>query len=148
LEDVLWIQQGLFENTSILMVKQPATSVGRKVRKTSDYFDTIYDCAVALIQTGDAAVDSLTAEEMREYRGTLTEPGVGPYAQSNDPRQPATIPRDAQRRLPRPFMVEPKSTWRRPILISVIQPLPQARASGNGRRGHLSMYDFSRIADA
>lgn len=41
----------------------------------SDYFEKLYDCAVALIQKGLAYVDDLTAEEVREYRGTLTEPG-------------------------------------------------------------------------
>jgi glutaminyl-tRNA synthetase len=41
----------------------------------SDYFQKLYDYAVLLIQAGKAYVDSLTAEEIREYRGTLTEPG-------------------------------------------------------------------------
>lgn len=41
----------------------------------SDYFDKMYDCAVELIKKGLAYVDDLTADEMREYRGTLTEPG-------------------------------------------------------------------------
>ncbi len=41
----------------------------------SDYFEQLYNYAVQLIQQGDAYVDSLTAEQIREYRGTLTEPG-------------------------------------------------------------------------
>lgn len=41
----------------------------------SDYFERLYDFAVALIKKGLAYVDSLTADEMRRYRGTLTEPG-------------------------------------------------------------------------
>ena len=41
----------------------------------SDYFDFIYDCALKLIDKGLAYVDELTADEIREYRGTLTEPG-------------------------------------------------------------------------
>lgn len=46
----------------------------------SDYFDFIYDCAVRLIEQGKAYVDDLTAEEIRAYRGTLTEPGrESPY---------------------------------------------------------------------
>lgn len=45
------------------------------VYKTSDSFQNIYDCAIELIKSGDAYVDSLSAEEMREFRGTLTEPG-------------------------------------------------------------------------
>ncbi|MGB5047982.1 MAG: glutamine--tRNA ligase/YqeY domain fusion protein [Caldilineaceae bacterium] len=41
----------------------------------SDYFDQLYEWAVELISQGKAYVDDLSAEEMREYRGTLTEPG-------------------------------------------------------------------------
>ena len=46
----------------------------------SDYFDYIYECAVELIKKGLAFVCDLTPDEMREYRGTLTEPGKeSPY---------------------------------------------------------------------
>ena len=46
----------------------------------SDYFETLYGYAVHLIMAGQAYVDSLSAEEIREYRGTLTEPGrESPY---------------------------------------------------------------------
>ncbi len=46
----------------------------------SDYFERIYQCAVELIQAGKAYVCDLTPQEMREYRGTLTEPGKeSPY---------------------------------------------------------------------
>ena len=41
----------------------------------SDYFERLYQLAVELIKQGKAYVDSLSAEEMRAYRGTLTEPG-------------------------------------------------------------------------
>lgn len=41
----------------------------------SDYFPRLYELAVLLIEKGKAYVDSLSAEEIREYRGTLTEPG-------------------------------------------------------------------------
>ncbi|MBQ5375641.1 MAG: glutamine--tRNA ligase, partial [Lachnospiraceae bacterium] len=41
----------------------------------SNYFDKMYENAVKLIKKGKAYVSDLTAEEMREYRGTLTEPG-------------------------------------------------------------------------
>ncbi len=41
----------------------------------SDYYDKLYEIAVRLIKEGQAYVDSLSAEEMKEYRGTLTEPG-------------------------------------------------------------------------
>src|SRR3989339_178507 len=46
----------------------------------SDYFDRLYEFAVELIQKGKAYVCSLAPEEIREYRGTLTEPGKNsPY---------------------------------------------------------------------
>ncbi|MEA3351072.1 MAG: glutamine--tRNA ligase/YqeY domain fusion protein [Chloroflexota bacterium] len=46
----------------------------------SDYFEQLYDYAVKLIEKGKAYVDDLSAEEMREYRGTLIEPGKNsPY---------------------------------------------------------------------
>ena len=41
----------------------------------SDYFEQLYEFAVILIKAGKAYVDSLTADEIRAYRGTLTEPG-------------------------------------------------------------------------
>ena len=41
----------------------------------SDYFEPLYEMALQLIERGLAYVDELSAEEMREYRGTLTEPG-------------------------------------------------------------------------
>ena len=46
----------------------------------SDYFDTMYECAVKLIKNGLAYVCDLSPDEVREYRGTLTEPGKdSPY---------------------------------------------------------------------
>ena len=46
----------------------------------SDYYDQLYEWAVQLIKDGKAYVDSLSADEIREYRGTLTEPGKeSPY---------------------------------------------------------------------
>ncbi len=51
----------------------------------SDYFDQMYEGAVKLIQKGKAYVSDLSAEEMREYRGTLTEPG------KNDPNRDRSV---------------------------------------------------------
>ena len=46
----------------------------------SDYFPQLYGWALQLVKTGKAYVDDLTAEEIRQYRGTLTEPGKdSPY---------------------------------------------------------------------
>ena len=46
----------------------------------SDYFDFLHECAIKLIKQGDAYVCDLSPDEIREYRGTLTEPGKNsPY---------------------------------------------------------------------
>ncbi|MBR0092774.1 MAG: glutamine--tRNA ligase/YqeY domain fusion protein [Lachnospiraceae bacterium] len=50
-----------------------------EIRYASGYFDEMYEAAVRLIRRGKAYISTLTAEEIREYRGTLTEPG------KNDP---------------------------------------------------------------
>jgi len=48
---------------------------GRHLYHASDYFDRLYEWAVHLIREGKAYVDDLSADEIREHRGTLTEPG-------------------------------------------------------------------------
>ena len=54
-------------------------------RFASNYFDQLYDYAVGLIKDGKAYVDDLTPEQMREYRGTLTEAGKNsPYRDRTD----------------------------------------------------------------
>ena len=49
--------------------------LGKIVYYASDYFEQLYDWAVQLIKAGKAYVCDLTAEQIREYRGTLTQPG-------------------------------------------------------------------------
>ena len=51
----------------------------------SNYFDQMYEIAVDLIKKGKAYVSDLTAEQMREYRGTLDEPGI------NDPNRDRSV---------------------------------------------------------
>ncbi len=51
----------------------------------SDYFDEMYEDAVKLIKKGKAYISELTADEIREYRGTLTEPG------KNDPGRDRSV---------------------------------------------------------
>ena len=64
IEDVKWIG-GDFENRLFF---------------ASDYFDQMYEAAIKLIKKGKAFICDLTAEEIREYRGSLTEPGKNsPY---------------------------------------------------------------------
>jgi glutaminyl-tRNA synthetase len=71
MEDVLWLQSGLYDEN-----EHSATPWDGPVRKTSDYFQFIYECAIALIQAGEAYVDSSSAEQVRIDRGTLTTPGI------------------------------------------------------------------------
>lgn len=53
---------------------------GEHLYYASDYFDQLYDWAQQLIRAGKAYVDDLSAEEIREYRGTLSRPGrESPY---------------------------------------------------------------------
>ena len=49
---------------------------GKHLYYASDYFQQLYDWAVHLIEAGKAYVDDLSADEIREHRGTLTEPGT------------------------------------------------------------------------
>jgi len=48
---------------------------GDRLTHASDYYQTFYDCALQLIHAGKSYVESLNADEIRDYRGTLTEPG-------------------------------------------------------------------------
>ncbi len=63
---------------------------GEKVLYASDYFEELYQMALEMIDTGQAFICELSAEEMREYRGTLKEPGRNspyrdrPAAESRD----------------------------------------------------------------
>ncbi len=53
---------------------------GDRLYYASDYFDQLYEMALELIQIGKAYVDELSQDEIRQYRGTLTKPGVeSPY---------------------------------------------------------------------
>ena len=56
-------------------VKWLGFSWGKNKFYASDYFDKLYEFAVQLIRQGDAYVDDLSADEIRAYRGTLTEAG-------------------------------------------------------------------------
>ena len=61
-------------------VKWLGADFGDKVYYASDYFDAMYEAAIKLIKKGKAFVCDLSADEIREYRGTLKEPGKeSPY---------------------------------------------------------------------
>ena len=66
----------------------------------SDYFEKLYQFAVELIRHDKAYVDSLTADEIRSYRGTLTEPGQdSPVPQPPHRGKPRPVRADAGRRI-------------------------------------------------
>jgi glutaminyl-tRNA synthetase len=60
---------------------------GDRLTHASDYFDQLYEAAEKLIEMGLAYVDDLTAEEIRAYRGTLTEPGKNSPYQDRSPEE-------------------------------------------------------------
>lgn len=60
----------------------------------SDYFDTMYEKAELLIRKGLAYVSSLSADQVREYRGTLTEPGRDDPDRDRDPEESLALFRD------------------------------------------------------
>src|SRR5215470_7758903 len=57
----------------------------------SDYFEKIYECAITLIKDGKAYVDDLTADEIREYRRTLTEPGKNNHYRNRTEKENADL---------------------------------------------------------
>ena len=68
----------------------------------SDYFGQLYEWALQLIKAGKAYVDDLTAEEIRQHRGTLTEPGKdSPYRNRSVEENLDLFIRMKARRVPR-----------------------------------------------
>lgn len=69
-----------FVNSIVEDVKWLGADFGTEIYYASNYFDQMYEAAVKLIKKGKAYVCDLSAEEIREYRGTLKEPGKNsPY---------------------------------------------------------------------
>jgi len=69
-----------YVNSIIEDIKWLGFDLGDRVYYASDYFDKLYECAVELIKKGAAYVCDLSAEEVRQYRRSLNEPGLkSPY---------------------------------------------------------------------
>lgn len=68
-------------------IKWLGFSWGERRYYASDYFEKLYEYACALIEKGLAYVDDLTAEEIRAYRGTLTEPGKESPCRGRSPQE-------------------------------------------------------------
>ena len=95
----------------------------------SDYFDQLYDWAVKLIKDGNAYVDDLTADEIRQYRGTLTEPGKDspyrnrPVAESLDlfeRMRKGEFPDGSRVLRARVDMASPNLNFRDPIMYRIV----------------------------
>jgi glutaminyl-tRNA synthetase len=70
----------------------------------SDYFDKCYEYAVKLIKDGKAYVCDLDAEQLRAYRGTLTEPGQNsPYRDRSEEENLGAFPANEKRGVSRRF---------------------------------------------
>ena len=74
-----------FMDSIIKDVKWLGADYEDRLYHASDYFDQMYEKAILLIKKGKAYVSELSADEMREYRGTLTEPG------KNDPNRDRSV---------------------------------------------------------
>ncbi|MDR2889814.1 MAG: glutamine--tRNA ligase/YqeY domain fusion protein [Lachnospiraceae bacterium] len=121
----------------------------------SDYFEAMYEGAIRLIEKGKAYVSDLTAEEMREYRGTLTEPG------KDDPNRERSIAdnlrlftemkegvyRDGEKVLRAKIdMTSPNINMRDPVIYRVAH---MSHHNTGGRWCIYPMYDFAHpIEDA
>ena len=79
-----------YVNAIVDDVKWLGADYGGEVLFASDYFEKMYEAAVFLIKKGKAFVCDLTPEEIREYRGTLTEPG------KNSPYRDRTVEENLQ----------------------------------------------------
>ncbi len=115
----------------------------------SDYFDQLYAWRCKLMKAGKAYVDDLSADEIREYRGTLTEPGKdSPYRNRSVEenldlfeRMQAGSLRTARGRCAR------RSTWLRRISICGIRHVPHpARFASPNRRQVVHLSDVRLCA--
>jgi len=76
------------------MVKWLGFDFGKEALYASDYFDFMYRAAEYLITSGNAYVDSQSADEMRASRGTLTEPGKNSPFRSRTPQESLALFRE------------------------------------------------------
>ncbi len=121
----------------------------------SDYFDEMYEDAVKLIKKGKAYVSELTADEIREYRGTLTEPGkddpnrdrsVEENLRLFEEMKSGSVPDGAMTLRAKIDMASPNINMRDPIIYRVAH-MPHARCGD--KWCIYPMYDFAHpIEDA
>ncbi len=123
---------------------------GNREYYASDYFEALYDFAVTLIQKGLAYVDDLNPEEIREYRGTLTEPGRdSPYRNRSMEENLALFEKMRNREFPdgacvlraKIDMASPNINMRDPVMYRIIHE-PAHHRTGNDWCIY-PMYDFA-----
>ena len=129
------------------------TGYDGEVLYASDYFDAMYEAALRIIKKGKAYVSELTADEIREYRGTLKEPG------KNDPNRDRSIeenlrlfeemksgsvPDGAMTLRAKIDMASPNINMRDPILYRVAH-IPHARTGD--KWCIYPMYDFAHPSE-
>nr|MDQ2694629.1 glutamine--tRNA ligase/YqeY domain fusion protein [Pseudomonadota bacterium] len=129
---------------------------GDRLRFASDYFGQLYDHAVQLIADGKAYVCSLSPEDIRAYRGTLTQPGrESPYrsrpVEENldlfQRMQAGEFPDGAHVLRAKIDMASPNLNMRDPTLYRIIRRVPHYR-TGN-RWNVYPMYDYTHpLSDA
>jgi glutaminyl-tRNA synthetase len=102
---------------------------GDHLHHASDYFEQLYDWAVELIRAGKAYVDDLSADEIREHRGTLTEPGrESPWRDRSVPEslelfermRAGEFPNGARVLRARIDMASPNLNLRDPVLYRIV----------------------------
>ena len=115
----------------------------------SDYFDQLYEYALQLIKKGKAYVDDLSADEIREYRGTLTEPGKeSPYRDRSveenldlfERMQAGDYPDGSRTLRAKIDMSSPNITMRDPVLYRILN-VPHHRTGD--KWCIYPMYDFT-----
>lgn len=128
---------------------------GDRLRYASDYFEQLYRCAIHLIQNGRAYVCDLSAEQVREHRGTLTEPGIESPFRDRSPEENLDLftrmragefPDGSRVLRAKIHMASPNLNLRDPALYRI-------RRAGHYRAGDAwciyPMYDFTHpISDA
>ncbi len=103
---------------------------GEHLYYASNYFDQIYEWALKLIRDGKAYVDDLTADEIRDYRGTLTRPGIeSPYRNRSveenldlfERMRAGEFPDGAKTLRARIDMASPNLNFRDPVMYRILK---------------------------
>jgi len=128
---------------------------GEHLYYASDYYERLYECAVELIRRGRAFVCDLTQDQMREYRGTLTEPGrESPYRNRSveenldlfQRMRSGEFPDGARVLRARIDMTSPNLNLRDPVIYRILH---QAHHRTGDKWCIYPMYDFAHpLSDA